>query len=66
MLVWLFIVLGLRISNGKWKTLTPKLRSELGDDELEETGTPEKYYKLDNAFFPRCQFQIMEQLAALK
>ena len=39
-------------NNGKWKTLTPKLRSELGDDELEETGTPEKYYKLDNAFFP--------------
>jgi len=39
-------------SNGKWKTLTPKLRRELSDDELEETGTPDKYYKLDNAFFP--------------
>ena len=39
-------------SNGKWKTLTPKLRRELTDSELEETGTPSKYYKLDNAFFP--------------
>jgi hypothetical protein len=38
--------------NGKWKTLTPKLRRELSDSELEETGTPSKYYKMDNAFFP--------------
>lgn len=39
-------------SNGEWKTLTPKLRRELSDSELEDTGTPENYYKLDNAFFP--------------
>jgi hypothetical protein len=38
--------------NGKWKTLTPKLRRELSDSELEDTGTPDKYYKIDNAFFP--------------
>ena len=38
--------------NGKWQTLTPKLRRELSDSELEETGSPENYYKLDNAFFP--------------
>lgn len=40
-------------SNGEWKTLTPKLRRELSDSELEETGTPSKYFKIDNAFFPR-------------
>lgn len=39
-------------SNGKWKTLTPKLRRELTDSELEETGTPDKYFKIDNGFFP--------------
>lgn len=38
--------------NGKWKTLTPKLRRELSDSELEETGSPRSYYKIDNAFFP--------------
>jgi len=38
--------------NGKWKTLTSRLRRELSDSELEETGTPSKYYKMDNAFFP--------------
>jgi len=40
-------------SNGEWQTLTPKTRSELSDSELEDTGSPDKYYKLDNAFFPR-------------
>lgn len=40
-------------SNGEWQTLTPKLRRELSDTELEDTGTPTKYYKIDNAFFPR-------------
>jgi len=40
-------------SNGEWKTLTPKLRRELTDSELEETGTPNVYFKIDNAFFPR-------------
>ena len=39
-------------SNGKWQTLTPKLRRELSDSELEDTGSPSKYYKIDNAFFP--------------
>ena len=38
--------------NGKWVTLTPKLRRELTDSELEATGVPSKYYKIDNAFFP--------------
>lgn len=38
--------------NGKWITLTPKMRRELTDAELEETGTPSKYYKIDNAIFP--------------
>lgn len=38
--------------NGDWVTLTPKLRRELSDSELDETGTPEVYYKIDNAFFP--------------
>lgn len=37
---------------GKFKTLTPVLRRELSDGELEATGTPSKYYKLDNAVFP--------------
>jgi hypothetical protein len=39
--------------NGNWKTLEPKMRRELTDSELSETGTPNKYFKLDNAFFPR-------------
>ena len=38
--------------NGEWQTLTPKLRRELSDSELDDTGTPSKYYKIDNAFFP--------------
>lgn len=38
--------------NGDWKTLSSKLRREISDDELDDTGTPDKYYKLDNAFFP--------------
>lgn len=38
--------------NGKWKTLTPKSRRELTDEELDSTGTPEYYYKIDNAVFP--------------
>jgi len=40
-------------SNGEWKTLTPKLRREMTDAELEDTGTPDTYFKIDNAFFPR-------------
>lgn len=39
-------------SSGNWKTLTPKLRRELTDKELEATGSPTAYYKIDNAFFP--------------
>lgn len=38
--------------NGKWKTLTPVLRRQLDDGELESVGVPEKYYKIDNAVFP--------------
>lgn len=38
--------------NGNWITLTPKLRSELTDTELNATGTPDKYFKIDNAVFP--------------
>jgi hypothetical protein len=43
-----------RIKNreGRYKTLTPALRRELSDSELEATGTPEKYYKLGSAIFP--------------
>ena len=39
-------------SNGEWKTLTPALRSELTDAELEATGTPDKYYKIGGVVFP--------------
>lgn len=38
--------------NGKYITLTPVLRRELTDNELEATGSPEKYYKIDNGVFP--------------
>ena len=38
--------------NGKFVTLTPKLRRELTDSELEATGTPAKYFKIDNGIFP--------------
>lgn len=38
--------------NGKYKTLTPVLRAELTDTELEETGDPLKYYKMGGAVFP--------------
>jgi len=38
--------------NGEYKTLTPKLRRELSDEELKATGEPDKYYKIDNAIFP--------------
>lgn len=38
--------------NGKWMTLTPKLRSELSDSELEATGTPSCYYKMGGVVFP--------------
>lgn len=43
-----------RIKNqdGKFVTLTPKMRRELSDTELRSTGTPSKYYKIDNAIFP--------------
>lgn len=39
-------------TNGKLKTLTPCLRRQLSDSELESVGVPEKYYKIDNAVFP--------------
>ena len=39
-------------SNGNMNTLEPVLRSELTDDELEATGSPEKYYKIGGAVFP--------------
>ncbi len=38
--------------NGEYKTLTPALRSELTDSELNATGTPDKYYKMGGAVFP--------------
>lgn len=38
--------------NGKYVTLGSVLRSELTDSELEETGTPTKYYKQGGAIFP--------------
>jgi hypothetical protein len=39
-------------SNGQLITLTPRLRSELSDTELNSTGSPSKYYKLGGAVFP--------------
>jgi hypothetical protein len=38
--------------SGKYVTLTPVLRRELTDSELESTGTPEKYYKIGGVVFP--------------
>src|SRR5450759_2742472 len=38
--------------NGNYMTLTPCLRRELSDSELDANGTPSKYYKIDNAVFP--------------
>jgi hypothetical protein len=38
--------------DGKYTTLTPALRRELSDSELEATGTPDKYYKIGSAIFP--------------
>lgn len=42
----------IKTPTGKWQTLTPVLRSELSDSELEATGTPEKYYKIGGVIFP--------------
>lgn len=39
-------------SNGRYRTLTPALRSEFLDSELESIGTPKKYYKSGGAVFP--------------
>lgn len=39
-------------TNGKYVTLEPVNRRELTDSELEATGTPNKFYKVDNALFP--------------
>lgn len=39
-------------AQGNWITLTPKLRKELTDTELNATGTPDKYFKLGEAIFP--------------
>lgn len=38
--------------NGAWITLKPKLRRELTDSELAETGIPDKYYKMGGVVFP--------------
>lgn len=48
------VVHRVRIKNqdSKFVTLTPKMRRELSDTELRSTGTPSKYYKIDNAVFP--------------
>lgn len=35
-----------------WITLSPRVRSELTDTELNATGEPETYYKLGGAIFP--------------
>ena len=39
-------------ANGQWSTLTPVLRSELSDSELQATGTPSKYYKIGGVVLP--------------
>lgn len=39
-------------SNGTYKTLKPKLRSEFTDSELNSTGVPDAYYKNAGAVFP--------------
>lgn len=44
--------LRIKDQNGKFKTLTPCLRRELTDSDLEATGTPSRYYKIDNGIFP--------------
>lgn len=42
-----------RINVGStWITLTPTTRRKLSDEELNSTGTPDSYYKIDNAVFP--------------
>ena len=43
-----------RVKNrqGKWITLTPKLRRELSDTDLAATGTPSTYYKVGGVVFP--------------
>lgn len=38
--------------SGNYKTLTPKSRDEIGDDYLNDSGTPEVYYTVANAVFP--------------
>lgn len=39
-------------NSGEYFTLTPATRRELTDSDLDSTGTPSKYYKIDNAVFP--------------
>jgi hypothetical protein len=48
------IIHRVRVKNndGQYVTLTPVNRRELTDSELNSTGTPDKYYKIDNAVFP--------------
>jgi hypothetical protein len=41
-----------RLPSGKWKRLTPRLRSEFSDSELASTGSPDSFYKLGQAIFP--------------
>ena len=38
--------------NGEFVTLDPVTRRELTDSDLNSSGTPDKYYKIDNAVFP--------------
>lgn len=38
--------------NGKFRTLTPSTRRKMSDTDLDSVGTPDKYYKIDNAIFP--------------
>jgi hypothetical protein len=38
--------------NGNFRTLSPKLRRELSDNELAASGDPDYYFKIDNAIFP--------------
>ncbi len=42
----------IRNSNGDIVTLIPTTRRELDDSELNSTGIPDRYYKIDNGIFP--------------
>lgn len=38
--------------NGNFRTLEPVSRREISDSELDDKGTPDKYYKIGNSLFP--------------